>query len=264
MSCEGYLEATVRADANDEVMMPIRYLERIAGESRNLARAAVSTLGLPVPTCPGWSVDTVVGHLGLVFLRAARMVREQRMLELDFGEIPRTPAPSPERVRWLEEATASLVSTLSAAGPTSPVWNWTSGEQTAGFWHRRLAHETAVHRWDVEGTLRHPSPVATEAAVDGVDELLEVFLPEVAPGLPPGGIGGALALHATDAGAAWRIDLQPATVEVRHGEDGHADAVVSGTASDLMMFVWNRLRPENMRVDGDAGVPARWHELLRW
>ena len=46
----------------------------------------------------------------------------------------------------------ALVAALAATDPDEPVWNWspTHAAAPARFWFRRMAQETAVHRWDAE------------------------------------------------------------------------------------------------------------------
>lgn len=239
------------------------YLAHLSAQSGRLVDAAQASLGCPVPTCPGWSVDDLVAHTGRVHRRAALMVRERRMEEVLLNQIPAPPPPGPEAVRWLADATRELVEALQQAGPRSPVWNWTSQPQLAGFWSRRMAHETTVHRWDVEAVRGRPSPVERELALDGIAELLEVFLPEGARGLTDGSLGGVLCLRCTDVPAAWCITVEVMQVTTRLAAEAW-DARVSGTASDLMMFLWNRVDPETLNVEGNPAIPTRWRAWLRW
>ena len=43
-----------------------------------------------------------------------------------------------------------LVATLDAVDPELPAWNFAPQAKKAAFWHRRMAHETAIHRWDAQ------------------------------------------------------------------------------------------------------------------
>ena len=55
-------------------------------------------------------------------------------------------------------STTGTIDTLEALDPESPAWNWAPQAKKAGFWHRRMAHETSVHRWDTQMALgRRPS-----------------------------------------------------------------------------------------------------------
>src|SRR5436305_715070 len=66
---------------------------------------------------------------------------------------------------------------LETVDPRAPAWNWSLAPKAAGFWHRRMAQETAVHRWDAESAYGNALPVERLLAVDGIDEALRVFLP---------------------------------------------------------------------------------------
>ena len=74
------------------------YLAHISVEGRMLARAARLALGLNVPTCPDWSVDDLVAHVGMIHRRAAVMVRERRMTEAFLNTIPARAAAGLNRV----------------------------------------------------------------------------------------------------------------------------------------------------------------------
>lgn len=241
---------------------PDDYLEAIRSEGTAPAHAAGIAASCRVPTCPDWTIDDLVTHVGLVHRRAALMVREHRTSEVPFSALPSPPANRDARLAWLVDASSDLARALADAGPQAPVWNWTAGEQIAMFWFRRMAHETAVHRWDAESVVGPARPVPAHLAADGVEEILDVFLPEAAAGLPPGGLG-VLRLRCDDLARDWLIAAGPGGVTVSRAT-GEEQATVSGTASELMMFAWNRLAPSALVVHGDRRIPAAWRGLLRW
>ncbi len=185
------------------------------------------------------------------------------MSELPFAALGPPPADRAARLTWLVDASRDLARALADAGPQAPVWNWTAGEQIAMFWFRRMAHETTVHRWDAESVVGSARPVPAHLAADGVEEILDIFLPEAAAGLQPGGLGGVLRLRCDDLARDWLVAAGPGGVTVGRVA-GEEHAAVSGTASDLMMFAWNRLPPSALEVDGDRRIPAAWRALLRW
>ena len=77
---------------------------------------------------------------------------------------------------WYRDGLASLVDTLDEAPADVPAWTFFAAPSPKAFWTRRQAHETAMHRADVEiaggATIRYP----VDFAVDGIDELLGGFL----------------------------------------------------------------------------------------
>ena len=132
------------------------YLGAIEREGQLLAKAGDRNLGAVVPACPGWTVQTVLVHLGRVYRSVTEHV-VARATEM----IPFTKTPSPdgfEVVEWYRESMAQLLDALRELGPDEPVWTW-SDDHTGDFYFRRMAHETAMHRYDAEAATgtRHRS-----------------------------------------------------------------------------------------------------------
>ena len=61
-------------------------------------------------------------------------------------------------------------------------------------------------------------------------------------------------LRASD-GPAWSLRFGGERIVAEPGEHP-PDVTVSGTSSQLYLWVWNR--PAAVRVDGDAAVARRW------
>ncbi len=242
-------------------MQPERYLSSISEDSARLARAARRGLGEAVPSCPGWDVEKLLLHVGLVHRWAAKVVRTRAAEPVDMGGMPRAP-DGPERVDWFDEGAADLVAVLSETDPDTPVWTFAGSPSTAKFWYRRQAHETSIHRWDGEAAHGTAGPIDPELAVDGVDEMLDVLASGMALQVPEGGMGGSLHLHCTDAGGEWLVSLAPGRVEVSH-QHAKGDAALRGTASDLNLFVWGRVPASRLELFGDASVAERWSSLVR-
>ena len=79
---------------------------------------------------------------------------------------------------WFDERRTSLLAALSGADPAASVWTF-AGTSDAAWWSRRMASETAVHRWDVEvalSALEQVHPIDSDLATDAVAEDLEVSL----------------------------------------------------------------------------------------
>jgi hypothetical protein len=99
-----------------------------------------------------------------------------------------------------------------------------------------------------------------ELAADGVGELLEVFLAPFLDGGPVGGRGESLHLHATDTEGEWQLRLLPAGVEVGWGH-ARGDAAATGTASDLLLFLWGRGQADRLERHGDPTLLPRVRAL---
>lgn len=229
-----------------------RHLLAIRHESSSLASAAREALDTPVPSCPDWTVADLVAHVTHGFGVVARIVRDHADAEVSFDE---SPPRAGGIVEAFEEAAAELVEALTNEAPDSPAWNWSRRDETVAWWARRMAHELAVHRWDVSAAVGSPSPIEADLAVDGVDELLNVFLPHTLAERPVDGLGGTFSVTASDTGDAWFGRLTPETSEVVRGVPASLpDARLRGTASDLMLGLWGR--PGAMTAEGDERIVA--------
>ncbi|HEV2920883.1 MAG TPA: maleylpyruvate isomerase family mycothiol-dependent enzyme, partial [Actinomycetota bacterium] len=236
----------------------IDYLRSLRDDGAALATAAGRGLDPPVPACEGWTVADLVLHTGMVHRHKLEIVR---------GHLAQPPDPWPppappraELLGWYSLGLEELLSVLEDADPETRVWTFHRPDQTVGFWRRRMAQETAVHRVDAESAHGDHRPVPAALAADGVAELLEVFLAPHADGEPVGGRGETLHLHATDTEGEWRLRLLPAGVEVGPGHD-QADAEVAGGASDLLLFLWGRGDDGTLERSGDPALLPRVREL---
>ena len=207
----------------------------------------------PVPTCPGWHLARLGRHLGWIYDNVRRVVEEGRTaIPTDQAE----PPPNDALAGWVRVALHRLLDVLGARAADEPCWTW-AGERRVGFWCRRMAAETAVHRFDAEHAVRGPhgaSPIAPALAADALDELLVVLLPELpeTEALP-----GALALRCTDADGAWVLRSENGRTRALAGA-GPADALVVGPASNLLLVTIGRLPPTVVEVTGDEGVLGAW------
>jgi hypothetical protein len=70
-----------------------------------------------------------------------------------------------------------------------------------------------------------------------------------------------LAIRPDDADP-WLLTLGPDGLH-RQATDGSADAAVSGWASDIYLWMWNR--PASVQIAGDPDVAALWGQIrVRW
>ncbi len=203
-----------------------RYRELLDGDVRRL-RALVEEAGdRPVPWCPGWTAADAVRHTATVYLHKVASIRDGAMPTPDSGWPPeevRTAEPGP----LLEDAYRQLEEQLDLHGPGDHAATWWPPDQTVGFWLRRMAHETSIHRRDVESAVGAETPVAPDLAVDGIDEVLALMLAgdwsdEVVPDA-----SGATVLLEGD-GHPWAVTLEPAVVTLTRERPGQHAARVDG------------------------------------
>ncbi len=218
----------------------------------------------PVPSCPGWSVADLLEHVGMVYLHKVECLRQ--------GHHP-DPWPPPEvageaPMHLLERSYAALAAELASREPTDPAFTWFTPDQSVGFWIRRMAHETVIHRVDAELAAGAPiQAIPGDLAQDGIDEVLVVCAqygartwPDEFVELLAGADGRSVRLEAAQ--RAWAVRLAPGTVEVRASNMDDAAATVAGEPGDLMRWLWNRAGDEVVHMTGDADLVTRLRSIL--
>ncbi len=226
-----------------------------------LADAAHDDLAAPVPAAPGWDTTELLRHVGLIHARTTVILRTGTLERPSRknGMLPEPPADGVEE--WYRTTLTELVGDLRALDdPDRPVYSFAPAHQRAGFWPRRMAHETTVHRVDAEQAAAWPvGAIDAGLAVDGIDELFTVFVPALGAGRSPGD-GRTVHLHATDAEGEWLIRFAPGDVVV---ETGHAkgDAAVRGPAGELLLWLWGRRPLDGLEVHGDRDAAERLREV---
>jgi uncharacterized protein (TIGR03083 family) len=124
-----------------------------------------------------------------------------------------------------------------------------------------MAHETAVHRWDMEAAHGVAGPIDGDLARDGIDEVFDVMVPADRPDSEVPAHGESYHFHRTDGPGEWAVQFEGSEVSVRH-EHVKADVAVRGTASDLLLFLWRRIPPDDVEILGDRDVVQRYFELV--
>ncbi|MGH3999750.1 MAG: maleylpyruvate isomerase family mycothiol-dependent enzyme, partial [Pseudonocardiaceae bacterium] len=151
-----------------------RYLDALAAQSALLTEALRGTdLQQRVPTCPEWTLYQLAEHVGQAHRGVTELIIRRSTAPPDFSTLRKAAAPEdPDKLgTWLRDGASELVGAIRAAGPRTPVWSWTD-DQSVGFWTRRMAHETAVHRADVELALGRVFALDTDLAADAISEWL--------------------------------------------------------------------------------------------
>lgn len=241
--------AVVRHDA---------YTEHIRRDSTALREAAAAAdTAATIDACPSWTPVDLVWHIGEVHEFWGRVVID-RPTERPTGEEPDRPASESDVYAVAEAWAQRLVDALSETDPATPVWTW-SDDHSVGFVARRMAQETAVHRWDAERAAGNDHRIDAELAADGIDEFLYRHLEWVDPQGRP--FGYSVHLHCTDVEGEWIVrpgaDDQPAVTT----EHAKGDAALRGTASDLLLVLWRRAPLSSVDVVGDAAVAERFVAL---
>jgi uncharacterized protein (TIGR03083 family) len=206
----------------------------------------------PVPSCPGWTVDDLVRHVAEVY--------EHKIACTLLGHAP-DPWP-PEwpadrsAIEWFTDAHRRLLEMFDRNQPTTPSATWWPPDQTVGFWARRMAHETAVHRLDAELAAATPSPIDPDLATDGIAEILEIMLAGDWTDEPDDTASGQRVSIGADGhagGRSWLVTIDRAAVDVTEGvrDDASAHARIEGEPADVDLWLWGRAPDARVRRSGD-------------
>jgi uncharacterized protein (TIGR03083 family) len=252
-----------------------RYHTELQAETVRLAEAVQDAdLVQQVPTCPAWTLAQLTAHVGFGHRWAAVIVERRATTPVphDQADDLQVPEGAQERSRWLLAGARRLGDAVREAGPQTKVWTW-ADDKNAGFWLRRITHDTLVHRLDAELAVGREVSLAPDLAADSVSDLLDMFsvLPRIDdfPALAElRGSGQLLHFHATDPGLGaageWLARRTPSGVEWKH-RHGRGDAALRGRALDLLLVLSRRAPLDGSRVQalGDPQLLAHWLEHSR-
>ncbi|CAL9597934.1 hypothetical protein GCM10010266_56750 [Streptomyces griseomycini] len=254
-----------------------RYCDEIAhqvGEFRAVL-ASGADLSATVPTCPDWTLEQLVRHVGGALRWVELIVRTRAQEEVPVDRVPEGGGPGAQGdaaalEAWLAESGALAVAALREAGPDARVWSW-AGIFTVGFWARRMTHELVVHHADAALAAGRPfGTVAADVAADAVDEWLQIvqFVQRALPDGPAKELrlpGRSLHLHATDTApelnAEWLIEPAEDGVVWRRGHE-KATVALRGPLTSVLLAFYRRLPLDAPEVEvlGDRKLLEFWLE----
>ncbi len=247
-----------------EIAEHIDMLRRQGGLLADAAERA--GLDAAVSPCPPWQVRDLLRHTGYIHRWAARHVTERPGQVIDGPEeeeILRGGAPDPELLAWFRAGYAALAETLATADPALEFATFMAAPSALAFWARRQAHETAIHRADAESAAGTTPEYPAEFAADGIDELIMGF-GRRRKYQPETSADGGMQVLATDTGDAWHLDVDQGRIQAHRGP-GPGGCTVSGPASGVYLFLWNRSgdAQANVTVTGDRGFLTAWQSSVR-
>jgi uncharacterized protein (TIGR03083 family) len=239
-----------------------RFLETLETDYRRLRAVVGGALGEPVPTCPGWTGADLANHVAEVYLDKTETMRR--------GEEPKSWQPDlgTDPLAALDRAYGELTAEFAARKPDDWAASWYEPGQTVGWWIRRMAQETVIHRVDAELAAGvEPLPIPADVAADGIDELLVCFFaygfaayPEYMAEHLAGCDGDIVRIDIPE--ASWLLQLGPDTVTVEQGS-ADADAVIRGSEDAVVRWLWRRLGNDAVELDGNRGVVGKLRHLLK-
>jgi uncharacterized protein (TIGR03083 family) len=240
-----------------------RFLACLATDYARLHAVAGRDLAAPVPSCPGWTVADLTRHVAEVYLHKSECIR--------LNDFPRPWPPDlsgEEPIALLERAYAALLAEFDRHQSADPARTWYEPDQTVGFWIRRMAQETVIHRVDAELALGESIvPIPADLATDGIDEVLEVFVSygtrtwveEFGPLLKET-LGYRVLVRS--GGASWLVASSSQGVEVTAGGDGPSDATVSGEPDAVLRWLWARAGDDAVSIEGSGKAVDELRQFL--
>lgn len=252
-------------------------LLRLIDERSRAFRSAVataSTLDVPVPSCPGWTLLDLVHHLGggrrswaaTVAAGPGATGRVPAPTDGD-GAAPSDPAGLDD---WLATSTELLLQALRDAGADRGCWTWWGDSQspsTCGAVARHQLQEIAVHTYDAQLTADAPQALPQDVALDGIEEFLSTCCSTTSPWPHEPAVVDYVATE----GRAWRqwVDadgsryapVDPSGPSDASDPSDPSDARVTGPASDVVLVLYGRLPLDSLTLEGDREVYDR---LVAW
>jgi uncharacterized protein (TIGR03083 family) len=226
-------------------------------EGEGIAAAAGAGLAAAVPTCPGWDVAALIDHVSQVYARVANLALT-RATEQPVATPPRPPG---DPIEVFSDLLDNLVAALTECGADTPLWTWEPrAPKTAAFWARRMAHESAIHRFDAQAAHGVVQPLEADLAGDGIDELVDYLVHRVYSRDGVTGPTGTVRLESTE-NDIWDLRLEPSDV-LRTDAVKEPDATARGTSSELLLAAYSRSPWSLLEVGGDAGLLERWSSAM--
>jgi uncharacterized protein (TIGR03083 family) len=225
-------------------MTELDYISAIRRDAEALADAAEDNLRLRVPACPDWSVADLVWHTGEVHHFWSSIAEGLLQDRRDVSPVSRP--PDADLIPWFRQKSWVIADVLDRTDPSARVWTW-AAQKDVGFIRRRMAHETGVHRWDAQSASGVTTPIGSQLAADGIDEFLDVHMPETGDFRDGSEV---VHLHCTDAPGEWVARIGEGRLDVSR-KHGKGDVAVRGPASDILLLLWRRIQPSDVDVVGD-------------
>jgi hypothetical protein len=201
-----------------------------------------------VPTRPGWTVQDLVVHLARFLETSTAYLRTGSRNPMK----PPAPRGGLSPLDYLDLQLAEAGEVLAAVSGNRPVWTFSpAAPDLAWVWHRRIAHETVLRRFDAQTVVRQVVATDTDLCVDGIDEVLTTIVAAKLDGDSPSEVSGTAVVRPTDVPESWLISLTagevPQTRAAAPGEEG--DAQVIGDAELVYFWLWNRMNLKEMTGD---------------
>jgi uncharacterized protein (TIGR03083 family) len=243
----------------------LNYQDIISEESARIVSAYERDPSAAVPWSERWTVRTVARHVAGTHHVVAGIIRGRP--DADFGLFNGLQTPSKDSDEfpdWFRSGTLSLLEQLRSVPDEDECWSWFPPGSHVGWWARRMAHETVVHRFDADAARQQAFSIDGEVAADGVDEYLDVFV-AATRGAANAPAGPTVDLQCSDRDDRWWLTLSEEGQRDVSREPRAASVCVRAPAARLLLMLWGRvpwLGNGEVELSGDVEVFERWPELV--
>jgi hypothetical protein len=206
----------------------------------------------------------LVQHVGAVYLHKVECMRT--------GSHPEPWPPEglndEPPLELIDRAYTLLNAEFANRRPSDHAFTWFDPDQTVGFWIRRMAQETVIHRVDAElGAGTSIAAIPADLAEDGIDELFVAFV-EYGTTMWPEEFAEMLAgvgertVRVVTPGRFWLLRLTPKSVRVDQSDVDSSDAVIEGSALNVLLWLWRRGGESGVSITGDEDLVALLRRVL--
>ena len=193
---------------------------------------------LSVPTCPDWTVYDLVDHLAGVYQHKVWVLELGKFPPKTWSEEATIERKKRDPLEQLQHWASELQDQLSIRADAAPAPTFMKDDLTVGFWWRRMALETVVHRSDVELSVGVPTPLDPALCRDGIDELLWFATAPWNDGDRTSWDGQQVVV---DTGThQWSVTLDASGFKTTQGDSG-AGTRISGEPEPLLQWSAGRL-----------------------
>lgn len=240
-----------------------RMMSCLTEDAARMARAAEGRMDATVPTCPAWTMTNLIEHVAHVYMHKTECVRNGRP-----ENWPPPRDPDVTALTLMRQGLGDLLAELTPREPADTVYTWYDPDQSIGFWIRRMAQETVIHRVDAELAAGVTvSPIDAELALDGIDELLRIFIGWSSHKWADGVADSVTRLlpkpvAVVSGDSTWVLRPVDGSIDVDTEVGTDVAVTISGEPVALLLWLWRRGDAEAIEFDGDEKAASSLHELI--
>ena len=231
--------------------------------------------GAKVPSCPAWTADDLLWHLTGVQRFWAWIVENRPASPDDYAEAERADTHQ-GLLDAFDTASADLARRSGGRRARRRGVDLVRRPHASASCCADRRSRSLVHRLDAEQAAGTVTPLDPALAADGVDEVLDVMYGSCPPWGDFSPLPHYLRVDCTDTGTSvWvqigRFSGTDPKDEVRYDEDDihvvaapgvEPDAVVSGTAEELLARLWRRGDGATIHLAGDLHIVDHFRNAI--